>query len=173
MRAIRSTGKGFTLVELLVVIAIIGLLSSAVFAGLNSARVKARDAKRVLDLRTLQTALELYYDRYGTYLVAGAGWRGGGQGWVGYEGGSDYVKSLSRALQEEGFLSAPRVDDPVQNPGYMIYLCESNKVYALSATKENPTAGDIAFIQITCNGTGANGTYTRYGKNYAVANKTY
>ena len=71
MRAIRSTRKGFTLVELLVVIAIIGLLSSAVFAGLNSARVKARDAKRVLDLRTLQTALELYYDRYGTYLVAG------------------------------------------------------------------------------------------------------
>ncbi|MCX6731429.1 MAG: prepilin-type N-terminal cleavage/methylation domain-containing protein, partial [Candidatus Parcubacteria bacterium] len=59
--------KGFTLIELLVVISIIGLLSSIVLASLNSARAKARDAKRMSDLHQLQLALELYYNQYGQY----------------------------------------------------------------------------------------------------------
>ena len=56
----RYSQKGFTLIELLVVIAIIGLLSSVILASLNSTRIKARDGKRAQDLRTMQTALELY-----------------------------------------------------------------------------------------------------------------
>jgi type II secretory pathway pseudopilin PulG len=43
-----------------VVIAIISLLSSVVFASLNSARAKARDAKRVSDLQQIRYALELF-----------------------------------------------------------------------------------------------------------------
>lgn len=54
--------KGFTLIELLVVIAIIGILSSVVVASLNSARQKARDARRVDDVKQLQLALDLYFD---------------------------------------------------------------------------------------------------------------
>ena len=53
---------GFTLIELLVVIAIIGILSSVVVASLNSARKKARDARRVDDVKQVQLALELYFD---------------------------------------------------------------------------------------------------------------
>lgn len=53
--------KGFTLIELLVVIAIIGLLSTLAVVALGSARVKARDSKRLSDLKQVQTALELYY----------------------------------------------------------------------------------------------------------------
>ena len=56
----KETNKGFTLIELLVVIAIIGMLSSVVLASLNSARAKARDVKRLSDIRQVQNALELY-----------------------------------------------------------------------------------------------------------------
>jgi general secretion pathway protein G len=62
--------KGFTLIELLVVIAIIGLLSSVVLASLNSARKKGRDARRLSDLKQLQTALELSNDANNGYPAA-------------------------------------------------------------------------------------------------------
>ena len=60
--------KGFTLIELLVVIAIISMLSAIVLSSVNSARIQARDAKRLADIHQLQVALELYYnDHNGTY----------------------------------------------------------------------------------------------------------
>ena len=59
--------KGFTLIELLVVIAIIGLLSTLSILALNTARARARDAKRVADVKQIQTALEMYYNDVGTY----------------------------------------------------------------------------------------------------------
>lgn len=65
-----STKKGFTLIELLVVIAIIGLLSTLAVIALGSARTKARDAKRLSDVKQVQTALELYYTDNGTYPTA-------------------------------------------------------------------------------------------------------
>lgn len=59
--------KGFTLIELLIVIAIIGLLSTLAVVALGSARVKARDSKRLADLKQIQTALELYYSENSSY----------------------------------------------------------------------------------------------------------
>ncbi len=63
----KRTKKGFTLIELLVVIAIIGILASVVLASLNSARKKSRDARRVADIKQLQLALELYFDKNSNY----------------------------------------------------------------------------------------------------------
>ena len=51
--------RGFTLLELLVVVAIIGLLSAVVISSLNTARARARDVKRLSDMKTLQIAIEL------------------------------------------------------------------------------------------------------------------
>jgi len=51
--------QGFTLIELLVVIAIIGLLSTMAVVSLNSARGKARDAKRVSDVKQISNLIEM------------------------------------------------------------------------------------------------------------------
>ena len=59
--------KGFTLIELLVVVAIIGLLSTLSIVALNNARARSRDARRVADVKQVQTALELYYNDNGSY----------------------------------------------------------------------------------------------------------
>ena len=63
----KNNKKGFTLIELLVVIAIIGLLSTLSILALNQARARARDAKRISDIKQIQTALELYYNDKGDY----------------------------------------------------------------------------------------------------------
>lgn len=69
--------RGFTLIELLVVIAIIGMLSSVVLGSLNSARGKAQDARRLFDMRTVGTALALYYSTHGRYPASNASGCGG------------------------------------------------------------------------------------------------
>lgn len=63
----RKNKKGFTLIELLVVIAIIGLLASVVLLALNSARAKARNAKRLSDARQMSTAFEVYNNEFSGY----------------------------------------------------------------------------------------------------------
>ena len=62
--------KGFTLIEMLVVVAIVGLLSSVVVIGLSGARAKARDARRVADIREIQNDLEIDYDNVTGYPAA-------------------------------------------------------------------------------------------------------
>lgn len=57
----------FTLIELLVIIAIIALLSTLSVIALNNARAKARDARRLSDVKQISTALELYYNSHGIY----------------------------------------------------------------------------------------------------------
>lgn len=55
------------MLELLVVIGIIGLLASILVINLTSARRRARDTKRIADVRNLQTASEDYYGKKGKY----------------------------------------------------------------------------------------------------------
>jgi type II secretion system protein G len=75
--------KGFTLIELLVVIAVLGLLASVVLISLDSARVKARNAKRKSDISQVMKALELYFDANNNYpscqMACGQAWTLGPQ----------------------------------------------------------------------------------------------
>jgi len=56
-----SNKKAFTLIELLVVVAIIAMLAAISVVALNNARARARDSKRLADIKQIQTALELYF----------------------------------------------------------------------------------------------------------------
>ncbi|MCE9643948.1 prepilin-type N-terminal cleavage/methylation domain-containing protein [Candidatus Parcubacteria bacterium] len=133
-----KTNKGFTLIELLVVIAIIGLLSSVVLASLNSARSKARDARRVADIQQLRTALELYYDSNRTYPVVSAA----------------AVGSNLDALKTGAFIPAIPTD-PTGTVSY--WYAGSATTYCLGVTLENtgnlPASGNGSLC------TGVTGNY--------------
>lgn len=79
----QTSARGFTLIELLVVIAIIGILSGVVLASISTARMKARDIRRVADLAQIRNALEMYFDDRGYYPQARGEARGdsGCSGW--------------------------------------------------------------------------------------------
>lgn len=59
--------KGFTLIELLVVIAIIGLLATISIVALQQSRARARDSRRLSDVKQIMTALALYQNDAMTY----------------------------------------------------------------------------------------------------------
>ncbi|MEK7526577.1 MAG: prepilin-type N-terminal cleavage/methylation domain-containing protein [Patescibacteria group bacterium] len=73
MKSAKFFKLGFTLIELLIVIAIIGAIATfTVLAPIGSTK-KARDARRMSDLRQYQAALETYANKNsGLYLGAPA-----------------------------------------------------------------------------------------------------
>ncbi len=98
--------RGFTLIELLVVIAIIGLLANLVMAGVNNARAKARDAKRLADIDTLIKAIRMYYIDHGSYPGSDDG--------SGAEISPDCDSDLKNDLINGGYLqNVPK--DPAEN----------------------------------------------------------
>ena len=126
----KNTSKAFTLIELLVVITIIGLLSTIVLASLNTARGKARDARRMSDLNQIKNALIFYYDKYGNYVSTGSGcgWQGGGLGWFNASNGDplSYPASITSCLVGAGFLPS-EIKDPT---GSVSGSTPSNTVYS-------------------------------------------
>ena len=62
--------KGFTLVEILVVVSIMCILTAVIIGGVASARVKARDARRVADIKQISKAIENYFSSCYSYPSA-------------------------------------------------------------------------------------------------------
>ena len=124
--------RGFTLIELLVVIAIIGLLSTLAVVALNNARQKARDARRVSDIKQIQTALELYYNDENGYPDGSA---------VGQEvdSGTDLLGPTSAVT----YMSIIPTN-PAPNGMTYTYLQGSASTYTLQYNLEGPTGGLIA-----------------------------
>ncbi len=109
-----KTRRGFTLIELLVVIAIISLLSSVVLATLNSARLKARDARAFAEMDQLYLAIMNYADSNNDTLPNPVPLRS--DGWA------DLSQSTSTPFMDNlvsgGYLSRPFV---FQNDNYYYY----------------------------------------------------
>jgi prepilin-type N-terminal cleavage/methylation domain-containing protein len=61
--------KGFTLIELMVVIAIIGILGTVISPAIGNAVNKARIAKIVATIHTLETGAESYYSDTGGFAT--------------------------------------------------------------------------------------------------------
>ncbi len=131
----RRGEKGFTLIELLVVIAIIGILATIVLVSLNTARQKARDVRRVSDMRQVALALEMYYDDNTDTGYPGSS---GSNQWTPC-GGSN---ALENALETDYMASVPC--DPGSNI-YEYWVATDNQSYVLNATLEdsnNPALDD-------------------------------
>ena len=139
----------FTLIELLVVIAIIGILSTLAVVSLTNARQSARDAKRVADIKQIQTALELYYQDNGEYPATI----------------TDNSIATSGIVYMQTYPTAPTPADGdctdeyntytytvsgTENSSYSLTFCLGNKTNDLSAgSKEAIPGGIIVFIPPT------------------------
>lgn len=135
--------KGFTLIELLVVIAIIGLLSTLAVVALGNARQKSRDARRLSDLKQLQTALELYYTDNSAYPTGSAVTLGDAThaclnntpptGWAATGCSNPYMGQVPR--------------DPLSTQSYT-YTAASN-TYSVTATLETDMNGLSAGVTLS------------------------
>ena len=112
--------KSFTLVELMVVVAIISILAAGLLVGLGGARKKARDSRRISDLRNVQAALEVYYSQNNKYPSA-----------------TDWP-SLEGKLKSAGITSR-LPDDPISGQHYDYTDCDSQQRYIIRAQLEDPT----------------------------------
>jgi len=127
--------KGFTLIELLVVIAIIGLLSTLAVVALGSARTKARDAKRLSDIKQVQTALELYYTDQGSYPTGTA---------VVLGSAGAACLNAATGLTTTACPNAYMGQIP-KDPGSTAYTYNSaGTTYTIAATLEGPMGGLVA-----------------------------
>ncbi len=117
---------GFTLIELLVVIAIIGLLSTLSILALNQARARARDARRISDVKQISKALEIYYNESGNYPAAIAPSQS-----IAYDGYT-FLSSVpapplpidgSSCPTTQAVYTYTRVGSSASNPSYTISFC--------------------------------------------------
>ncbi|MFA5954854.1 MAG: prepilin-type N-terminal cleavage/methylation domain-containing protein [Patescibacteria group bacterium] len=126
--------KGFTLIELLVVIAIIALLSTLAVVALNNARQKSRDAKRVSDVKQVQTALELYFADQQAYPAGTTLQLGSADAKCLSTGG--FAATCSGTTTYMG--QVPSDADP-----YYVYASDGTDTYSITFTLEGQT-GSLA-----------------------------
>ncbi len=139
--------NSFTLIELLVTLSIISLLSSLVLIYYNIQVERAKDYRRVSDLKQIQNKLEVYYQRMGQYPDAlivdetSGGWDVGN---VGRGPGDTFIQPL---VDEGLFVQVP-VEQDSQLSGNWSYryhryvpdeeICSGRGFYVLAAYLTSP-----------------------------------
>lgn len=141
---VKKTGNGFTLIEVLVVVGIVSILAAVIAVNSIQSGRQGRDAKRQADIRSLQSAVELYKNKYGRYP---AGCRGADT-WSGQQGSSyacsggntQYIVNLAPE-----FLPVLPVDtkrnSAFANSGYMYRTNAAGTVYKIMAM--NTVEGEL------------------------------
>ncbi len=128
---------GFTFVEMLVVITLISLVTASIVIRLNKASGSGRDKKRLVDMRTIQSALTLYssdWDAYPTTL--------------------DFGGSLTDGSGDRTYLQEIPQDPSYPTQHY--YYSSNGTSYVLCATMEEeeniPSSGDSHYPPSTLSG---------------------
>jgi general secretion pathway protein G len=129
-----KTARGFTLIELLVVISIIGILATLLSANLNSARSRARDAQRKSDMKSLGTALRLYFNDKGAYPASNYFDSLWGSTWA--ENGTTYMNTVPK--------------DPLSTQTYKYEVNANTDGFTLSSCLENKS--DTSCQNVTISG---------------------
>ncbi len=134
--------NGFTLIEILIVVAIISTLSSIILVGLGPAQKIGRDARRIADLREVQTGLEVYFTKC-DYYPGGVEPSALGCGpFTPVSGWADLVNSLLSS--NLGIKQVP--NDPRESLGktYFYGASSNGSGYVLGATLEDPNNQSLA-----------------------------
>jgi len=122
--------KAFSLVELLVVITIIAILSVVAYTALGGQTAKARNSRRIQDVSTIQSALEIFF----------------------IENNSAYPDRLDDGNQADSSNDLvpkymPKMAlDPATDAEYTYGVSGSNKRYQLAATIENDDETYEAYV---------------------------
>lgn len=140
--------KGFTLIELMVAISIVAILASVGLVAYSKTQITARDSRRKQDLRSIQTALELYRQKNNHYPCS-SDWQlsnsADSQGWI-----KDDPSAGSNCSQSITYLDTNYINtlpkDPLANSGNPFtsnvsgYGYKSNSI--TGATCPSPAVGN-------------------------------
>lgn len=122
--------NGFTIVELLIVIVVIGILAAIVATSFAGSQGKARDSRRLADMKTIEKALAIYRldkNDFPTPSYNGPG---------GWESSSINPEQFLQPLVDAGYLSDVPVDPQNSNTSreyrYYVYPagnagCDANR----------------------------------------------
>lgn len=170
VRPHRQKQRGFTLIELLVVIAIMGVLASIVMTSLNSARMKARDSQRLVELKELEKALALYELNNGAYPSTSNTWWGTCSSYGSHptSGSTGWVPDLAPAY----IAVLPTDPKPVGNNGCYLYRSNGTDYMLLAyrTVETHPTITTNPSPRLNTDGTtatcgsdsGYQSTFARY-----------
>jgi type II secretory pathway pseudopilin PulG len=173
----------------MIVIAVIGILAAVMFPTISGYMDRAKDTRKVNELRQISLAINAFRIDKETYFVQGTGHMGWSQGWANYKDGWSYTKTVAEWLAELWYIKqdishfttySTNTNPIISNVSpcvaaghsadlYMYYTDGADR-YSLSAYLKYPSDVSILFIQQAYNGTGSNGICTRYGRNYAIGN---